>query len=120
MWACKPRGEYPVNWEAVATKAKERANWTCEHCGMGFDTSGKSLTAVNADGKPVILTVHHLNGDKGNCAWVNLLVCCQACHLHIQALWAPGLELPAEWLEVPRWLLERNLDYRLSRQLRMF
>lgn len=32
-----------------------------------------------------ILTVHHLDGDKANCVWWNLLALCQRCHLQIQA-----------------------------------
>lgn len=31
-----------------------------------------------------ILTVHHLDGDKGNCRWWNLAALCQRCHLQIQ------------------------------------
>ena len=31
-----------------------------------------------------ILTVHHLDGDKGNCRWWNLTALCQRCHLEIQ------------------------------------
>jgi len=31
-----------------------------------------------------ILTVHHLDGDKGNCRWWNLAALCQRCHLTIQ------------------------------------
>lgn len=31
-----------------------------------------------------ILTVHHLDGDKGNCLWWNLAALCQRCHLTIQ------------------------------------
>lgn len=31
-----------------------------------------------------ILTVHHLDGDKANCAWWNLLALCQRCHLTVQ------------------------------------
>lgn len=31
-----------------------------------------------------ILTVHHLDGDKGNDAWFNTLALCQRCHLEIQ------------------------------------
>ena len=29
-------------------------------------------------------TVHHLDGNKANCAWWNLLALCQRCHLTIQ------------------------------------
>lgn len=32
-----------------------------------------------------ILTVHHLDGDKINCEWWNLLALCQRCHLTIQS-----------------------------------
>lgn len=31
-----------------------------------------------------ILTVHHFDGNKANCAWWNLLALCQRCHLTIQ------------------------------------
>lgn len=31
-----------------------------------------------------ILTVHHLDGNKSNCDWWNLLALCQRCHLTIQ------------------------------------
>lgn len=31
-----------------------------------------------------ILTVHHLNGVKGDCRWWNLAALCQRCHLTIQ------------------------------------
>jgi hypothetical protein len=30
-------------------------------------------------------TVHHLDGNKSNCAWWNLLALCQRCHLTIQS-----------------------------------
>lgn len=32
-----------------------------------------------------ILTTHHLDGDKSNDVWWNLLPLCQICHLQIQA-----------------------------------
>ena len=31
-----------------------------------------------------ILTVHHLDEDKGNCRWWNLAALCQRCHLRMQ------------------------------------
>lgn len=31
-----------------------------------------------------VLTVHHLDGNKGNSAWWNLAALCQVCHLQIQ------------------------------------
>lgn len=32
-----------------------------------------------------VATVHHLDGNKANCVWWNLLAVCQRCHLHVQA-----------------------------------
>lgn len=38
-----------------------------------------------------ILTVHHLDGNKSNCEWWNLLALCQRCHLQIQGRVNPDL-----------------------------
>lgn len=43
-------------------------------------------------------TVHHLDGNKANCAWWNLLALCQRCHLTIQSRVLP--ERP--------WILEHS------------
>lgn len=47
------------------------------------------------DGKLRQLTVHHLDGDKSNCRWWNLLALCQKCHLSVQARVVP--ERPFLW-----------------------
>lgn len=47
------------------------------------------------DGKMRALTVHHLDGDKSNCRWWNLLALCQLCHLTIQGKVIP--ERPFLW-----------------------
>ena len=66
-------GDYPVNWEEIATQTKEAANWRCVRCGHKHDPeTGYSLT------------VHHLDINPANCAWWNLAALCQRCHLHIQ------------------------------------
>jgi len=39
--------------------------------------------------------VHHLDGDKGNCRWWNLIPLCNSCHLTIQAKVIP--ERPYIW-----------------------
>lgn len=66
-------GEYPQNWKEIARQVKDAAGWKCIRCGHDHDpASGHTLT------------VHHFNGDKGNCAWWNLLPLCQRCHLSIQ------------------------------------
>lgn len=38
-----------------------------------------------------ILTVHHLDGNKANCVWWNLLPLCQRCHLQIQTRLNPDI-----------------------------
>ena len=67
------RGEYPANWTEIATEVKERNHWICERCGHPHDPPAGYT-----------LTVHHLDGDKANCAAWNLAALCQRCHLHIQ------------------------------------
>lgn len=47
------------------------------------------------DGKLRQLTVHHLDGDKSNGRWWNLLALCQLCHLTIQGKCIP--ERPFLW-----------------------
>lgn len=105
-------GRYPANWKTLAIKAKERAAWTCEHCGMKFiPVTGKAVDARDVRGRPIVLTVHHLNGNKSDCSPDNLLACCFFCHGEVQRLWAPGLPLPDAWPEPPAWMLERRLAY---------
>lgn len=47
------------------------------------------------DGKLRALTVHHMDGDKTNGHWWNLLALCQVCHLQVQAKLVP--ERPYLW-----------------------
>jgi 5-methylcytosine-specific restriction endonuclease McrA len=106
--AITPQNDYPDDWESIAQDIKKRAGFTCEHCG-----------SPSVPGR--ILTVHHLTGDKSDCRYVNLVALCQKCHLHVQARWVPGGIIPAEWGEVPEWIQQRGLSYRLvSLQLEMF
>lgn len=72
-------GDYPDNWHWIAMRIKNRAGWCCEHCGHP-DESETGHT----------LTVHHIDGDKSNCADDNLVALCQRCHLHIQARFIVG------------------------------
>ncbi len=64
---------YPANWGEIAETIKAQAGWRCIRCGHPHDvTTGH------------VLTVHHLDGVKENCAWWNLPPLCQRCHLKIQ------------------------------------
>ncbi len=79
--AISASGDYPYNWMDIAFEAKRSAGFVCEHCGMLFDDNSIALDHLNANGKPSILTVHHLNGTKriagGRTCWyaVRLVIC---------------------------------------------
>lgn len=64
---------YPYGWPAIAAHVKGKAGWRCERCKHEHDAAGGYM-----------LTVHHLDGNKGNCEDWNLAALCQRCHLHIQ------------------------------------
>lgn len=66
-------GSYPSNWREIATQCKEQARWRCIRCDHRDDVHTGH-----------VLTVHHLDGNKANCRWWNLLALCQRCHLRIQ------------------------------------
>ena len=64
---------YPDNWPAIAQRIKEAHDWKCERCGHKHDVQSGH-----------VLTVHHLDGRKSNCADWNLASLCQRCHLRVQ------------------------------------
>lgn len=74
------RGEYPPDWERIADRCKLEAGYRCIRCGHADDVSTSH-----------VLTVHHLDGDKCNCAWWNCLALCQRCHLTIQGRVIPDI-----------------------------
>jgi 5-methylcytosine-specific restriction endonuclease McrA len=85
----KSTGQYPPNWPEIARQVKEAAGWRCIRCGHPDDTQAGYM-----------LGVHHLDLDKSNCAWWNLLALCQRCHLRIQAkviLERPWMFTHSEW-----------------------
>jgi hypothetical protein len=85
---------YPSNWNEIALEIKREAGWRCEHCNHFHDPSSGYC-----------LTVHHLDGNKSNCAFENLVALCQRCHLHIQGKWQPG----QGWLfGAPVWAVRRG------------
>lgn len=91
------RSRYPDDWDEIAERVKREAGYCCRHCGHPNSTVVRGR----------VLTVHHLDGDPGNCDDDNLLACCQRCHLHIQATYRPGqLLLPG--IDAPAWLKERG------------
>ena len=67
------KGKYADNQKDIHFDLKNRWKWKCERCGHPHDKDSGH-----------ILTVHHLDMNKGNNADWNLAVLCQKCHLHIQ------------------------------------
>ena len=118
-----PKTDYSQEWQdgLIQAEIRQRAGHRCEHCGMIFhDGTNRAVSEVNRLGKPVIGTVHHINGNKDDYRWKNLLYARQRCHLEIQATWLPGGVLPAKWDGAPVWLIERGLDYLPNPQLVLF
>ena len=66
-------GEYPENWKEISEQVKNEAGRKCVRCGHVHDVPAGYM-----------LTVHHLDLNKSNCAWWNLAALCQRCHLKIQ------------------------------------
>lgn len=118
--------DYTADWPATAKAIKDAAGWRCVRCDHAHDpASGHTLTC------------HHLDGDKSNNRWHNVLPLCQKCHLQIQAkvvLARPWLLEHSEWfkpyvggwaawfylgLDLSRAQVEANLDYYANLQRAM-
>jgi 5-methylcytosine-specific restriction endonuclease McrA len=81
--------DYNPDGQAKRKAARESVGNKCIRCGSP-SVSGR------------ILTTHHLDGDKSNDQWWNLLPLCQVCHLQVQAKVDP--EVPfflehADWFK---------------------
>lgn len=83
---------YPKDWKAIATRIKAEAEWQCERCGHPHDVKSGH-----------VLTVHHLDGNKSNCADWNLAALCQRCHLRIQGRVKMNQMFFSEILDVADW-----------------
>jgi hypothetical protein len=98
---------YPDDWKEIADRAKGRNGWRCVRCGHPHETPGNRKPCDDKcrhkrDGKQRMLTVHHFDGDKNNCAWWNLGVLCQVCHLTIQGkvvMERPWMFPHSEWFK---------------------
>jgi len=86
--------DYPKNWPDIAREIKRKANFKCENCGHKHSPpTGHTLT------------VHHLDGNKSNCDYTNLVALCQRCHLHVQATYLVG----QQFMFKPQWAEVRGL-----------
>lgn len=71
---------------AAYTPLPTAEGWTAERALKNWANSPAIICAQWR-----ILTVHHLDGDKANCSWWNLLSLCQRCHLTIQSRVNPAI-----------------------------
>lgn len=89
------RQEYPDNWEWLSRQVRARNGGRCELCnapnGEMVYRSGKNgqhpwqYHPIMKDEHPckIILTVHHIDGNKMNSDELNLISLCQKCHLRL-------------------------------------
>lgn len=103
-------GAYPPDWPEIARRTKEEAGWRCVRCLHPHEpATGHTLTC------------HHLNMDKADCRWFNVVSLCQRCHLEIQhkvILDRPWVMLPhSEWFTpyVAGFYAAKYLGLNLSR-----
>lgn len=121
---CTGKDGYPPAWhETIKHAVREQAGHRCIRCqhpyvkgagawspcdercthGGPLRIDGREIPAISEGfvvGMVVeaawrILTVHHLDGDKGNCRWWNLTSLCQRCHLEIQC----KVHMDRRWLK---------------------
>ena len=103
-------GKYPDNWPEIAKAIKDAADWCCIRCGHAHEVESG-----------YVLTVHHLDLNKSNCYWWNLVALCQRCHLRIQAkvvMIQPWMFEHSEWFKpyvagyyANLWGLSDDRDY---------
>lgn len=74
------RKRYPKNWDEIARKVKDEADWKCEHCGKQCRRPGEPF-----DTHRRTLTVAHMNHIPEDCSRENLKALCSVCHLRYDA-----------------------------------
>lgn len=97
-------GKYPPDWKAIAERIKSKNGWRCERCWVAHGPI------------PNVLTVHHLDGDKSNCADWNLAALCQRCHLSVQGRVKMGQLFMLDILPVSGWFKPHYEGYLKSIQ----
>lgn len=92
------RNDYVADWRELSRETKARVGNRCVRCFHPFGDDGRPLYCDHRcdasrgmhstpENRAVGLNfgIHHLDGDKANNAWWNLLPLCNSCHLTIQA-----------------------------------
>jgi hypothetical protein len=67
---------YPADWDAIALRVKEAADWICGDCGRQCRRPGEPF-----DTHKRTMSVHHLDHDPPNVDSSNLIALCAKCHL---------------------------------------
>lgn len=75
------RPPYPPDWFDIAEAARVRAGHKCVECGMQGLTPAEYPTWDSPEHRPLMLEVHHADGNPANCADDNLQPLCHTCHL---------------------------------------
>lgn len=63
-----PKEDYPEDWEWLKKEIRERDGWRCVRC------------RIPEVALPRKLSVHHINRDKSDSDWSNLVSLCNSCH----------------------------------------
>ncbi len=74
------RSLYPADWDAIARRVKETADWRCQACGRQCYRPGEPCID-----RRQVLTVHHINHNPSDCSPDNLIALCAPCHLRADA-----------------------------------
>ena len=106
---------YPPNWKAISSKVRDASGHRCACClhpfrrgsqGAwspcdGFCTHNGPTRPIASDGNVLVpagieahwrvLTIHHIDGNKLDCRWWNLVALCQRDHLRFQKTSGPFL-----------------------------
>lgn len=69
---------YPPDWDQIARREKERAQWMCEKCGADC-----AFPISHAN----VMSVHHKDHNPANNHPSNLLALCAVCHLRLDTPW---------------------------------
>jgi hypothetical protein len=71
---------YSSDWDEIASRVKEAANWRCVVCSRQCYHPGERALDVRR-----VLTVAHLDHLPPNCSEDNLNAMCSGCHLRYDA-----------------------------------
>lgn len=78
----KYRERYPKDWEVIALRIKQQANWQCQMCGLKCISSEMTVNTLDRSQRAIYrLEVHHINRKPEDNRIENLIALCSSCHL---------------------------------------